>query len=143
MEKRSMDLDWEFVTHTGLQPDRDAVWEPVALPHDAAIAKPRDGAHATGGGGGYAWSGLVTYRRTLFVPEDWRGRSIQLEFEGVYMNATVSVNRDIVCLHPYGYTSFLLDIAPWVEYGGEDAMPVAHEEPLTFENVQLATRSYK
>jgi len=33
-------------------------------------------------------------------------------------------------------------VTAW-EYGGERAMPVAHEEPLTFENVQLATRSYK
>ena len=30
-----------------------------------------------------------------------------LEFEGVYMNAAVSVNGDSVARHPYGYTSFL------------------------------------
>lgn len=125
MQKQSMDLSWQVVTHAGIQPDRDAAWEPVALPHDVAITKPRDGSHATGGGGGYAWSGLVTYRRTLFVPEDWRGRSIQLEFEGVYMNATVSVNRDIVCLHPYGYTSFLVDIAPWLAYGSDNVITVS------------------
>ena len=125
MLKQSMDRDWEYVTHTGLQPPRDATWEPVSLPHDVSITRERDAAFPTAGGGGYAWSGLVTYRRTLFVPEDWRGNSIQLEFEGVYMNATVSVNRDIVCLHPYGYTSFLVDIAPWLEYGSDNMVTVS------------------
>jgi succinate dehydrogenase / fumarate reductase flavoprotein subunit len=33
-------------------------------------------------------------------------------------------------------------VTAW-EYGGERAMPVAHEESLAFENVKLATRSYK
>ena len=33
-------------------------------------------------------------------------------------------------------------VTAW-EYGGEGGMPVAHEEPLVFENVKLATRSYK
>jgi succinate dehydrogenase / fumarate reductase flavoprotein subunit len=36
----------------------------------------------------------------------------------------------------YGY------VAAW-EYRGEGAAPVMHKEPLTFENVKLATRSYK
>ena len=33
-------------------------------------------------------------------------------------------------------------VAAW-EYAGEGKAPVLHKEPLTFENVQLATRSYK
>jgi succinate dehydrogenase / fumarate reductase flavoprotein subunit len=32
--------------------------------------------------------------------------------------------------------------AAW-EYAGEDRAPVMHREPLVFESVQLATRSYK
>jgi succinate dehydrogenase / fumarate reductase flavoprotein subunit len=33
-------------------------------------------------------------------------------------------------------------VAAW-EYTGDDSPPVRHVEPLTYENVQLATRSYK
>ena len=33
-------------------------------------------------------------------------------------------------------------VAAW-EYGGANAPPVLHREPLVFENVQLSTRSYK
>ena len=33
-------------------------------------------------------------------------------------------------------------VGAWA-YGGPDAAPVLHKEPLAFEYVQLATRSYK
>jgi succinate dehydrogenase / fumarate reductase flavoprotein subunit len=33
-------------------------------------------------------------------------------------------------------------VAAW-EYTGVDSLPVLHKEPLTFENVHLAIRSYK
>jgi succinate dehydrogenase / fumarate reductase flavoprotein subunit len=33
-------------------------------------------------------------------------------------------------------------VAAW-EYAGDGAEPVLHREPLVFENVQLAQRSYK
>jgi succinate dehydrogenase / fumarate reductase flavoprotein subunit len=33
-------------------------------------------------------------------------------------------------------------VTAW-EYGGDGAMPIAHDEQLTYENVKLATRSYK
>ena len=33
-------------------------------------------------------------------------------------------------------------VAAW-EYAGDNASPVLHKEPLVFENVKLATRSYK
>ncbi|HZJ70160.1 MAG TPA: hypothetical protein VFF36_04460, partial [Planctomycetota bacterium] len=33
-------------------------------------------------------------------------------------------------------------VSVW-EHGGDGAAPVRHKEPLSFENVPLATRSYK
>jgi succinate dehydrogenase / fumarate reductase flavoprotein subunit len=33
-------------------------------------------------------------------------------------------------------------VAAW-EYGGAGQAPILHKEPLVFENVHLATRSYK
>ena len=90
------------------------------LPHDASIERPRGQQHPTGAGGGYAWSGVLTYRKKFQVPEDWQGRSVQLEFEGVYMNAKVFVNGNVAAFHPYGYTSFIVDIDTLPELrGGE------------------------
>ena len=50
------------------------------------------------------------YEKTLSVPVEWKGKKILLEFEGIYMNATVRLNHQIVARHPYGYTSFHCDI---------------------------------
>ena len=49
---------------------------------------------------------------------------MQLEFEGVYMNAEVSVNGQLLRLQPYGYTSFVVDITPYLAYGQENEVGV-------------------
>jgi beta-galactosidase len=124
MIKRSFDGDWEFTEMTGMFAMMFAQWQPVTLPHDASIAKPRNAQYPTGSGGGFAWSGTVTYRKTFHVPEDWKGKAVQLEFEGVYMNAEVLVNGHLAAFHPYGYTSFLVDLSPYVIYGKENQVTV-------------------
>jgi len=101
-----------------------AQWQPVNLPHDASISKPRSASNPSGSGGGYAWGGVVDYRKKFFVPEDWRGQSVQLEFEGVYMNAEVSVHHNLVTFHPYGYTSFVVDLTPYLNFGAENEVTV-------------------
>jgi beta-galactosidase len=124
MIRQSFDLGWEYTIDAGGYPFHSAEWNPVNLPHDASITRPRSVAHTTGGSGGYAWSGSVRYRKVFHVPEEWRGRSARLVFEGVYMNAEVSVNRDLVALHPYGYTSFGVDLSPWLVYGADNTVTV-------------------
>jgi beta-galactosidase len=124
MNKQTFDLDWEYTEATGFAA-AFAQWQPVNLPHDLSIHKARDKGHPTGSGGGYAWSGVVKYRKKFVIPAEWRGRSIQVEFEGVYMNAEVSINDQLVALHPYGYTSFIVDLTPHLKYAGENVLVVA------------------
>jgi beta-galactosidase len=116
MNKQNFDLDWEYTEATGFAA-AFAQWQPIDLPHDLSINKPRDKSYPTGSGGGYAWSGVVTYRKKFPIPNEWRGQNVQLEFEGVYMNAEVSINGQLVALHPYGYTSFLVDLTSHLKYG--------------------------
>jgi beta-galactosidase len=123
MNKQLFDLGWEFTEATGFSLGF-AQWQPVHLPHDLSIQKPRSQTHPTGGAGGYAWSGLLTYRKKFLVPAEWRGQSVQLEFEGVYMNAEVSINGQLVALHPYGYTSFIVDLTSHLKYGEENILIV-------------------
>ena len=124
MNKLSFDLNWEYTETTGMMAMAMAVWQPVHLPHDLSISKARSESSPTTGGGGFAWSGVVTYRKRFLVPDDWRGQSVQLEFEGVYMNAEVSINRQVVALHPYGYTSFVVDLTPHLKFGQENELVV-------------------
>jgi beta-galactosidase len=99
-----------------------SAWQPVTLPQDAMISKPRSPANPTGSGGGYFPGGVANYRKRFHVPEEWRGQSVQVEFEGVYMNAEVSINGQLVFFHPYGYSSFIVDIAPYLAYGQENTI---------------------
>jgi beta-galactosidase len=125
VNKQLFDQGWEFSETYGLADLWGPVqWQPVSLPHDAMISKPRAAANPSGGAGGYFPGGLANYRKKFLVPEDWRGQSVQLEFEGVYMNAEVSLNHRLLCLQPYGYTSFLVDISPYLVYGQENELLV-------------------
>jgi beta-galactosidase len=125
MKKQIFNHGWEYSELSGfaLHFNRQA-WQPVTLPHDAMITKPRDPNNPTGSGGGYFPGGVANYRKKFLAPEDWRGQSVQLEFEGVYMNAEVSVNNQIVARQPYGYSSFIVDLTPNLLYGQENTLTV-------------------
>jgi beta-galactosidase len=124
MDKQLFDAGWEYIDKVSLGPNPFETWQPVTLPHDASIERPRSHQHPTSMGGGYAWSGVLTYRKKFQVPADWQGSRLQLEFEGVYMNAKVLVNGNVAAFHPYGYTSFLVDIQPYLKYGAENEITV-------------------
>ena len=124
MNKQPFDMGWEYMEGGGMFAVVQGQWQPVNLPHDLSIHKARNQNHSTGSAGGYAWSGLVTYRKKFLIPEEWRGQNVQVEFEGVYMNAEVSINGQLVALHPYGYTSFIVDLTPHLKYGVENLLNV-------------------
>ena len=124
MDKQLLDAGWEYIDKVSWLPNPFETWQPVTLPHDASIERPRSHQNPTGASGGYAWSGVLTYRKKIQAPENWKGRSVQLEFEGVYMNAKVFVNGNVAAFHPYGYTSFIIDLAPYLNYGAENDLAV-------------------
>ena len=125
MKKQIFDQGWEYSELSGFALHfNPRAWQPVTLPHDAMITKPRSPANPSGSSGGYFPGGVANYRKKFFVPEDWRGQSVQLEFEGVYMNAEVSVNNQLVTRQPYGYSSFIVDLTPCLVYGQENTVGV-------------------
>jgi beta-galactosidase len=125
MIKQSFDLDWEYSEASGMMAQFFAQWQPVNLPHDAMIGKPRAASNPSGSHGGYFPGNVANYRKKFPVPEEWRGQSVHLEFEGVYMNAEVTVNRQLLRLQPYGYSSFVVDITPALAYGQENEVVVS------------------
>lgn len=125
MIKQTFDLGWEYTEASGMMALAFAQWQPVNLPHDAMISKPRAASNPSGSHGGYFPGSVATYRKKFLVPEEWRGQSVQLEFEGVYMNAEVTVNRQLLRLQPYGYSSFVVDITSYLTYGQENEVVVS------------------
>ncbi len=94
----------------------------VTLPHDAQISEKR-GADVSNGGHGYFPGGVYTYEKTFNAPQEWEGKVILVEFEGVYKNATVSLNGKELCFHPYGYTGFFVEL-DGLNHGGENTLTV-------------------
>ena len=87
---------------------------PVLLPHDAMLAEPRTKESPGGINTGWFEGHDYRYVRQFDAPEDWRGRTAVLEFEGVYRNAEVFLNGRKIGGRPYGYSGFFcpMDDAP-------------------------------
>ena len=125
MKKQNFDLGWEYTEASGFAAMFNPhAWQPVTLPHDAMIGKPRAAGNPSGRQGGFFPGGVANYRKKFFAPADRRGQSVQLEFEGVYMNAEVSVNNRLIQSQPYGYSSFIVDLTPYLNYGQDNTIGV-------------------
>ena len=128
MQKRSFNSDWQFylgepAAETWGWP-KDAAWREVELPHDWSIELPRSASNISGTAGGYFEMGRGWYRKTLFAPQEWAGKKVFVEFEGVYMNAEVWLNEHFLGRHPYGYNTFLVDLTPFLKLDAENALKV-------------------
>jgi beta-galactosidase len=96
----------------------------VDLPHDYSILQDRRPDCPSLADGGYFPGGAADYTKMLRAQEEWLGKDVYLEFEGVYMNATVRVNHHIVAFQPYGYTSFCCNITPYLKIGKDNLISV-------------------
>lgn len=94
----------------------DSSWEDVSLPHDFSI-----GQEFTTSGeaeSGFLPGGTGWYRKSFLLTEAERGKTIVLNFDGVYSDAYVYVNGTYVGENHYGYTSFAFDITDYVTCDG-------------------------
>ena len=124
------DHDWRF--HLGEAPGAemagfdDVSWRSLSLPHDWSIEGDFREENPCGGGGGYLPCGIGWYRKSFRLPDDWAGRLVSIELDGVYKNSDVWINGEHLGFQPYGYTSFSYDLT-------------AHLRPATAANL-LAVR---
>lgn len=81
------------------------------------------------------------YRTTFAVPEAWKGRRIEIVFEGVMTDASVKVNGKIAgAEHQGGFTSFSYDITDLVRTGKRNTLEVHVEKNSKDESVHAAER---
>ena len=92
-------------------------WRQVTLPHDWSIEYPLHEKQPSGGGGGFAETGIGWYRKTFTVPEEWADQKIELQFDGVYMDSEILLNGDRVGGWGYGYSPFSADLTGKVKAG--------------------------
>jgi beta-galactosidase len=89
----------------------------VRLPHDETIRFDTAQDNVSGPAGAYYPSCSVEYEKTLTLREDWQDKRISLLFDGVYHNAVVRVNNQLVTRACYGYNAFTCDLTPFLRKG--------------------------
>ncbi|MDT3316623.1 glycoside hydrolase family 2 TIM barrel-domain containing protein [Microbacterium sp. KSW4-11] len=97
---------------------------PVVLPHDALRDLPRSVDEVQGVHSGYTPGGAFEYARELDVPESWREKTVRLEFDGVYRDAVVFLNGEVVTHEANGYAGFTAELDPYLRFGETNRLTV-------------------
>lgn len=128
MEKIKLLDNWKFckglVSSLKIMAMSGKTPEIVTLPHDAMIFEKRSKDTKNGSQTGFYPGGVYTYFKDIFVPEEWKEKSAILEFEGVYETAMVYVNGALAATNLYGYSSFFVDMKPYLNYGETNEIKV-------------------
>jgi beta-galactosidase len=106
----------------------DRGWRPLNLPHDWGIEGPFKQEYP-GDTGKLPWWGVGWYRKHFSVDAADAGRQISLDIDGAMAYATVWLNGQFVGGWPYGYTSFRLDLTPFVKTGAENVIAIRLDNP--------------
>lgn len=101
--------------------DTGSSWSDVELPHDWSIYQPYgSGAQRAAQGalpGGTGW-----YRKSFTIPDDFKGKTIMIQFDGVQMVSEVWINgvRNTAEWKQYlGYVTFEYDITDHLLFDGQ------------------------
>lgn len=119
MVKRDFNRDWRFYPDGQKESEKR-----VILPHDAMIYEKRSRDAVTAGACGYFPGGKYIYEKSFSVPEEWKGKSAILEFEGVYQTAEVYLNGQQICTNVFGYINFYVALEEHLLYGEENLIKV-------------------
>jgi beta-galactosidase len=137
--RESFNQGWKFVKYfnasdeavtTGKEPENlqlpslnDNNWRSLDLPHDWAIEGPFSDT-LENNTGLLPWKGIGWYRKHFVVSDNDKGKRIYVDFDGAMANAKVWLNGKYVGEWPYGYTSFRLDLTPYIITGKENIIAV-------------------
>jgi len=137
--RESFNQGWKFVKYfnasseavaTDREPENlqlpavnDNNWRSLDLPHDWAIEGPFSDT-LENNTGLLPWKGIGWYRKHFSVSDNDKGKRIYVDFDGAMANAKVWLNGKYVGEWPYGYTSFRLDLTPYVITGKENIIAV-------------------
>ena len=125
MQKVKFNADWYF-----WKDGKEDSKRKLNLPHDAMIGETRQPDLPKGSGSGFFPGGKYWYEKTICPDESWENKSVILEFEGVYMNASVLLNGEKVGGWVYGYTNFYVDLTGKLKIGQENTITVIADNSL-------------
>ncbi len=117
-QRENFDKGWRFILADSAVMSRveykDTHWRLLDLPHDWAIEGDFMASNPSGASGGALPGGVGWYRKHFKVSNP---QMFFIEFDGIYMNATVYINGEKLVNRPYGYSSFQCDITRYLRTG--------------------------
>ena len=87
-------------------------------------SEPRTGESVSEGNSGWYLGGDYEYTKHVFVPSEYSGKKVLIEFESVYHNAEVYINGKKAAYRPYGYTNFYVDTEGFLKYEAQNEIRV-------------------
>ena len=143
----SFNFDWKFARCDSSVPEEgpqqngfdDAAWEDVNLPHDFQISQPwvapsaserpdksDPGANVVSrlSSRGFKAMGKAWYRKSFVPSEEWKGRRVLVDFQGIMYVGDVFLNGERIGGTDYGYLGFEVDITSRLKWGEENVLAV-------------------
>ena len=121
---QSFDAAWQFLKADAPGAEQnnfdDSAWRKLDVPHDWSIEGPFSEANKAGGAGAFLPDGVGWYRKHFSLPENFSGRRVSIEFDGVMANSDVWINGFHLGKRPYGYVSFSYDLTGHLNFGGKE-----------------------
>ena len=118
--KLRIDEDWKV--QTGKIPGAEAVafddsaWSTTNVPHDMSIALVSTTDNDPGAMG---W-----YRKHFTLPQGFSGKTVIVQFDGVYQDSKIYLNGTQVGSQRFGYVSFNCDLTPYLHATGDNVLAV-------------------
>jgi beta-galactosidase len=112
----------------------DGTWRQLDLPHDFGVDGPfipPGQAGSDGAMGRLPFFGVAWYRKHLSIPASDAGKQLYLDLDGSMSYTTVWCNGQIVGGWPYGYTSWRVDLTPYLKPGADNVLAIRLDNPPT------------
>jgi beta-galactosidase len=106
----------------------DSGWRQLDLPHDWGIEGPFS-QDLPGDTGKLPWAGVGWYRKHFTMPAGDSTREIFLDIDGAMAYSEVWLNGQFIGGWPYGYTSFRLELTPYLKFGEQNVLAIRLDNP--------------
>lgn len=110
----------------------DSEWESVNLPHDWAIKGPfftGENPEVGGGMGRLPSHGVAWYRKQFSLDEEDSNKQIYLDIDGAMSYSMVWLNGNLVGGWPYGYSSYRLNLTPYINKDKPNQLAIRLDNP--------------
>lgn len=96
----------------------------IHLPHDAMIHEKRSNDCPSGSAGAFFQGGIYCYEKRIEHAEELANQHVEVAFDGVYKDAKVYLNEELLVEHAYGYTPFSVTLDEKLKAGQENILRV-------------------